>query len=521
MEIFACCILLSVVAASNLNASSLTVPLNDSTLIVPSTNDSFERPDYWPPLPYIYPISPNLSISFTEYGDLISVSQEEVVLAALVGIEDQIASGGGSEDLISIKVLYERGVIVSFQRPRIPTLPFRRWQAAAAILTVRNLMFIYEPRNLPSVDVLLKEEILSQISIHFLSEPDGMPSLPLSLVSNNSESASADLTVRSNDLPSWPPEPLTIHVAANLQMTIFDYGADFNESKVDVLGGLFRIENGIRRKGRPEEPLPTVRITASPVFVAFAAVRFPSLTLTHSQATQVLGAISGLFERYGPREIVSAEVYVIGLRAMLFELKSLTKASGNQTSFFTIDPSSNDSTATSPALVARSNMTLSNTTMAGDKEWPSLPFTFNVEDKLDVTVLEYGAIFPGPRRNIVNALATIAEIITKSGQPSSIFRTQRLSYSPVRIIFSRTTGQGKGAPLLRSQATMVLYAIETLMRDYKPREFTRTEISVNGEKAMGLSMELYFAPVDTGNTGMEIGSAASELGSVSADIGTS
>ena len=81
----------------------------------------------------------------------------------------------------------------------------------------------------------------------------------------------------------------------------------------------------------------------------------------------------------------------------------------------------------------------------------------------------------------------------------------------------------------------MLHAIETLMREYRPRELTRTEISVGGQKALGLSLTLYFATVDTGNTTMEIGnttldignttmeigSAASELGSASADIGTS
>ncbi len=522
MEIFACCILLSVVAASNFSASSSTVPLNDSALIVPCTNDSSERPDYWPPLPFIYPVEPGLSISMTEYGDLTPLPQEEVVLAVLVGIVDQIATGGGSEDEISTTDFYEHGILVSFQRPRSPTLPFRRWEAAKAIHTVRRLMFTYEPRSLPLVNVFLGEEMLSQFSIKSLIRPNGIPSLPLSLVSNNSEPASADLTVRSNASPSWPPGPYTFYVGADLLMTIFDYGPGFTISKQDVLTRLSNIEAKIQQMGGPDELLPSVIITSGPVTVIFAAVRFPDLPLTYSQAAQVIRAISGRTQMYGPRKIARADVGVVGRRAMLFSLRSPIRATGNETSFLTLGPSSNDSTPTSPALVARSNMTLSNTKMAIDKDWPPLPFTFNVEDNLDVTVLEYGATFPGPRRNLVNALAVIADTITKSGQPSSIMRTKQLSHSPAKITFSRITGQGVDAPrLLRSQATMVLDAIGELMQDHKPRELTRTEISVDGVKAMALSLQLYFATVDSGNTTMEIGNAAGELGSASADIGTS
>ncbi len=528
MKIFACCVLLSVVAASNLNASSSTVPLNDSTLVVPFTNDSLQRQDHWPPLPYIYATDPNLSMNITQYGDLVPESQEEVALAGLAGIENQITTGGGSYDEIVAEILHEHGVFVSFQRPWGATLPFRRWEAINAIHTVRVLMTFYGAKNLPSVKVLLGKEVLSHFSVHFLIQLDGIPSSPLNLVSNNSKPASTDLIARSNASLSWLPAPYTFRITATLQMTIFEYGPDFTASKPDVLDRLARIETSIRQGRGPYEPLPSVVISSPPIAAVFAAVRNPPLPLTHLEAAQAIHAIYSLCEKYGPRRIENAEIYVVGLRAMLFSLRSSARASGNETSFLTLGPPSNDSAPTSPALVARSNMTLSNTNMAGDEDWPSLPFTFNVEDDLDVTVLEYGANFPGPRRNVVKALAAIAEIITKNGQPGSIIRTQRLSYSPIKIAFARIPGQGAGVPLSRAQATMVLHEIATLMQYYKPRELTRTEIYVGGEKALGLSLELYFAPVDTGNQTMEIGNpiqeigiAASELGSASADIGTS
>ena len=146
-------------------------------------------------------------------------------------------------------------------------------------------------------------------------------------------------------------------------------------------------------------------------------------------------------------------------------------------------------------------------------------FTFHVEGNLDVTILEYGATFPGPRRNVLNALATTADVIARNGQPGSIIRTQRLSYSPVTIAFARITGQEGGVPLLRAQATMVLHAIEMFMQDHRPRELTRTEIFVGGEKATGLSLVLYFATVDTGNTTMEIWNANLEIGNTTIEIG--
>ena len=371
MKIFACCIFLSVIAASNLNASSSTVPSNDSTLIVPFTNGNSQRPDHWPPLPYVYAIDPNLSIHIIRYGDLIPESQEEVALATLVRIEDQIATGGGSDDEISTTILNEHGVFVSFQAQRTATLPFRRWEAVKAIHTIRILMIVYGARNLPSVKVLLANEVLSHFGVHFLIHLDGISSS--SLVSNNSETATTDLIVRSNTSLSWPPVPYTFRIENILQMTIFEYDPDFAASKQDVLDSLSRIELSIRQKRRPDEPLPSVIISLDPVAVVFTAVRYPPLPLTHLQAAQAIHAISGLIEEYGPRRIKQAEINMVGLRAMLFRLESTGPASGNETSFLTLSPPSNDSAPTPPALVARSNMTLSNTNMAGDEEWPSLP----------------------------------------------------------------------------------------------------------------------------------------------------
>ena len=519
MKIFACCILLSVVAASNLNASSSTVSLNDSTLVVPFTNNSLQRPDHWPSLPYNYHLDLSLSICITRYGDLILESQEEVALAALVSIEDEMATGGGSDDEIYATILHNHGVFFSFQRPWGATLPFRRWEAVKVIHTVRILMTFYAARDLPSVKVLLGKELLSHFSVHFLIHLDSIPSSPQLLVSNNSEPGSTNLIARSNASLSWLPAPFTFRIKDNLQMTIFEYGPDFTTPEPDILDRLTRIEITIQYEGGPDEILPSVVISSRPVAIVFTAVRYPSLPLTHLQAAQAVHAIYNYCEKYGPRKIKHAEIYVVGLRAMLFSLRSSTKASGNETSFLKLDPPYNDSAPTSPALVARSNTTLSNTNMAGDKNWPSLPFTFNVEDGLDVTVLEYGANFPGPRRNVLKALATIAEIITKKGEPYSIIRTQRLAYSPVVIAFARITQQDRGALLLRVQATMVLHAIAKLMEDHKPREFTRTEISVGGEKAMGLSLELFFATVDTGNQTMEIGNTTLETGNITMEMG--
>ena len=539
MKIFACCVLLSVVAASNLTASSLTVPLNDSTLVHPFTKGSLQLQDHWPPLPYVYAIDPDLSICITKYGGLLPESQEEVTLAGLVRIENQITTGGGAGDEIVSTILNEHVVFVSFQKPASATLPFRRWQATKAIHTVWVLMRFYGAKDLPSVKVLLGKEVLSHFSVHFLIQLDGIPSPPLISVSNNSEPAPNGLIARSNVSLSWRPVPYTFRIEGLLQMIIFKYGRDITASKQDVLDGLDRIETSILQKWRPEEPMPTVVISSDGVAVAFAAVRYPSLPLTHLQATQTLHVLSSLINKYGPREIDHAEIYVVGLRVMSFSLKSSLQDSGNETLFLPLGSPSNDSAPTTPTLVARSNMTLSNTIMAYEP-WPSLPFTFNVEDNLDVTVLEYGADFPGSRQYVQRALATIAEIITK--KPGSIVRTQRLSYSPVVIAFERITGQGQGTPLLRTQATAVLQAISRLMQEHKPRELSSTEITVGGQKAMGLSLKLYFAPVDTGNTTLEIGSTtmdtanttietgnttleigntASELGSASADIGTS
>ena len=74
---------------------------------------------------------------------------------------------------------------------------------------------------------------------------------------------------------------------------------------------------------------------------------------------------------------------------------------------------------------------------------------------------------------------------------------------------------------MRSQAVMVLHALETLMRSHRPRELRQTEIYVGGEKAVGLSLKLFFASLEAGNMTLELGSAASELGSAGANIGTS
>ena len=519
MEIIACCILLSVVAASNLNVSSSTVLYNDSTLIVPFTNDSFERPDHWPALPYVYPIDPIYSLYIPRYGDLDPLSQEEVVLAALVRMEDQLAAEGGSDDQLHSTILHDHGVFVSFQTPTSPTLPFRRGEAVKALHAAWRLMGRYSPRNLLSVKLLLGKDVLAHFSIHILVRPGGIPSLPLSLVSNNSEPTSSDLIARSNNLLSWPHAPCTIQIEHNLMMTIFNYGRDFTASKGDILVGLSMIENSIRQKAGPGENLPSVNISLGPVAVTFKAVQFPPLPLTYLQAAQAIHVIFHLTKKYGPRSITRAELYVVGSRAMLFTLKSARRYGGNETSFFTLNPPFNDSAPTSPALVARSNTTLSNINVAPDQPWPALPFTFNVEDKLDVTVLEYGANFPGTRRNVLEALTTIREIIAK--QSGTIIRTQKLSYSPLTIAFNRIPGQGQGAPLLRTQAVMVLRAIERLMGDHKPREFSKAQIYVGGEKAMGLSLKLYFATVDTWNTTLGLGNAGSELGSASANTETS
>ena len=533
MKIFACCVLLSVVAASNLTASSSTVPLNNSTLVYPFTNGSLQLQDHWPPLPYNYAIDPDLSIYITEYGELIPESREEVTLAGLVRIENQITTGGGADDEIVSTVLNEHVVFVSFRKPISTTLPFRRWQATKAIHTVWILMRFYGAKDLPSVNVLLGKEVLSHFSVHFLVQPGGIASLPLISVSNNPEPASTGLITRSNPSLSWPPVPFTFRIEGFLQMIIFRFGRDITAPKQDVLDRLSRIETSILQKWRPEEPMPTIVISFDGVAVGFSAVQYPSLPITHLQAAQALHALSLLIDKYGPREIDHAEIYVVGLRVMSFSLKSSLRNSGNETLVLPLGSPSNDSAHTTPALVARSNMTLSNTIMA-DEPWPSLPFTLNVEDNLYVNVFEYGADFPGSRRYVLNALATIAELITK--QPGSIMRTQRLSYSPVVIAFVRIPpGQGQRTPLLRTQATMVLQAISRLMEEHKPRELTSTEIIVGGQKAMGLSLKLYFAPADTGNTTLEIGSTTMEpgnrtleigntdsaLGSVSADIGTS
>lgn len=487
----------------------------------------------------------------TQYGDLIPESQEEVALAGLVRIENRITTEGGADDEIYAEILNEYGVFVSFQKPLSATLPFRRWQATEAIHTARVLMNFYGARKLPSVKMLMGKEVLSHFSVHFLFQPGGMASTPLISVSNNSEPASTDLIARSSSSLSWPPSPCTFQIEAPLheaplQMIIFEYGLYFTASKEEVLDRLSRIEMSIQRNGGPEEDMPSVVIRSYGVAVVFGAVRYPSLPLTHWQAAQTIHTLSSLINKYGPWEIDRAEIYVVGLRAMSFSLKGPIQASGNETLFLTLGSPSNDSAPTTPALVARSNMTTSNTNIAYEL-WPSLPFTFNVEENLDVTVLAYGVDFPGPRRHILSALATIAELVAKV--PGRTMRTQRLSHSPVTIAFERIRGQGLRIPLLRTQATMVLHAIELLMVDYKPRELPRIEIYVGGEKAMGLSVTLYFAPVDTGNTTMEIGSTtmdtgnttmdtgnttieignttmeigntASELGSASADIGTS
>ena len=557
MEVFACCILLSVVAASNLNASSpSTVPLNDSTLIVPFTNDSLERPDHWPALPYAYHIDSIYTLYIPKYGNLDPLSHEEVVLAALVGIEEQLAAEGSSDDQIFSTILHKDGVFVSFQTPTSPTLPLRRGEAVKAVRTVWKLMGMYTPRNLPSVTLLHGKDVLAHVSIHILLNPGGIPSLPPSLVSNNSELTSNDLVVRNNALLSWPEAPFTLRLEDNLMMTVFEYGLDdFTASKEDVLDGLYRIEAMIRQKETPDDNLPSEYISAGPVTAVFVGVHYPPSPLTFLQAAQAIHSIFYLTEKYGPRCIFRAEIYVVGSRAMLFVLRpkssilasgnetsSLTldlpsndsaptsparnetsfltldlPASGNKTSFLTQDLPSNDLAPTSPALVARSNTTSSNMNVDPDQSWPSLPFTFNVEDNLDVTVLEYGANFPGSRRSVLMALTTITEIITK--QSGNIIRPQKLSYSPLTIAFNRIPGQGQGAPLLRTQATEVLRAIESLMRDiYKPRELPQAEIYVGGEKTMRLSLKLYFATIDTGNTTLELGNAASELRSESANI---
>ena len=560
MEIFACCLLLSVVAASDLNASfPSTVPLNDSTLIVPFTNDSLERLDYWPALPYAYPIDTIHSLYISEYGDLDPLSQEEVVLAALVGIEEQLANGGSLDDQIFSTIFNEHGVFVSFQTPTSPTLPLRRGEAVMAVHTVRRLMGIYTPRNLPSIILLHGQDVLAHISIHILISPGGIPSLPLSLVSNNSELTSNDLAVRSIASSSWPEAPCTLRIEGNLMMTIFEYGDDFDASEEDILAGLSRIEASLQEKETPDDNLPSVYISAGPVTVVFAGVHYPPSPLTYSQAAQAIHIIFYLTEKNGPRGIFRAEIYVVGTRAMLFVVRprSSILASGNETSFLTLDlpsndsihgrnetsfltldrPSNdsihgrnetsfltldrpfNDSAPTSPVVAARSNTTSSNKNGDSEQPWPSLPFTFNVADTLDVTVVEYGANFPGSRRHVLAALTAITEIVTKGS--GNVIRTQQLSYSPLTIAFKRIPGQGQGAPLLRTQATMVLRAIERLMQEHKPRELLQAEIYVGGEKAIGVSVKLYFATVDTGNNTLEIGDAASGLGSASANIGTS
>lgn len=519
MEIFACCILLSVVAASNLNVSSSVVPFNDSTLIVPFTNDNLERPDHWPVLPYVYPIDPTYSLYITQYGDLNPLSQEEVVLAALVRIEDQLAAEGGSDDQIHSTILNDHGVFVSFQTPTSPTLPFTRGEAVKALHAALRLMGRYSPRNLPSVKLLLRKDVLATFHITILIRPHGIPSLALSLVSNKSEPTFNDLITRSDDSLSWPQSPYTFQIEHNLMMTIFDFGLDFTASKGDVLVGLSIIENSIRQRAGPGENLPSGDISAGPVAVNFAAVQYPSLPLTHLQAAQAIHAIFLLTKKYEPRSITGAEIYVVASRAMLFTLRSTRRDSRNEISFLTLNPPSNHSAPTSPTLVARSNTTLSNINVAPDQPWPSPPFNFNVEDKLDVTVLEYGADFPGARRHVLTALTTIIEIITK--QPGNIIRSQQLSYSPLKIAFNRIPGQGQGVPLLRNQAVMVLRAMERLMRDHKPRELSEAVIYVEGGKAMGLTLKLYFATFDTGSTTLELGNAASELGSASANTGTS
>ena len=519
MEIFASCILLSVVAGSYLNAASSTVPFNDSASIVPLTNDSLERPDHWPLLPYVYPIDSTYSLYITGYGDLVPLSQEEAVLAALVRIEDQFAAEGGSDDQIHSTILNDHGIFVSFQTPTSPTLPFRRGEAVKALRAARRLMGRYSPRNLSSVEVRLGKDVLAMFRIIILFRPRGIPSLALSLVSSNSELTSNDLIARSDNSLSWPQSPYTFQIENNLMMTIFDFGLEFTASKGDVLVGLSMIENSIRQRAGPGDNLPSGEISAGPVAVTFAAVQYPPLPLTHLQAAQVIHAIFLLTKKYEPRSITGAEIYVIASRAMLFTLRSTTRGSGNEISFLTLNPPSNDSAPTSPTLVARSNTTLSNINVAPDQPWPSLPFTFNVEDKLDLTVLEYGANFPGARQHVLTALTTITEIISK--QRGNVIRSQQLSYSPLKIAFNRIPGQGQGVPLLRTQAVMVLGAVERLMRDHKPRELSEAVISVEGGKAMGLSLKLYFAPIDTGNTTLELGNAASELESATANTGTS
>ena len=518
MEIFACCILLSVVAASSLDASSSTVPVSDSTLIVRFANDSLERPDHWPALPYVYPIDSTYSLYLPEYGDLEPLSQEEVVLAAFLGIEDQLAAEGGSDDQIYSKILEYHGVFVSFQTPTSPTLPFRRGEAVKALRAVRGLMGRYSPRNLPSVKLLLGKDVLAHFIIAIFVIPGAIPSLPLSLVSNNSEIASNVLPAGSNHSLSWPEAPYTLQFEHDLMMTIFDYGPEFAESKGAVLVGLSIIERGIRRRAGPGENLPTKTISAGPVSVTFQAVRFPPLPITNLQAAQVIHTFYHLTKEYGPCSITRAEIYVVGTRAMLFTLGP-RRGSENETSFMTLDLPPNDSALPSPALVARSNTNPSSPTPAPDQPWPDLPFTLNVDDKLDVTILEYGTNFPGPRRHVLQALATMTELITR--QRGNIMRTQRLAYSPLTMAFYRIPGQGQGVPLMRTQAVMVLRAMETLMRDHKPRELRQTEIYVGGEKAVGLSLKLYFATLDTGNRTLGLGNAASELGSAGANIGTS
>ena len=518
MEIFACCILLSVVAASSLDASSTTVPVSDPTLIVRFANDSLERPDHWPALPYVYPIDSTYSLYLPEYGDLEPLSQEEVVLAALVRIEDQLAAEGGSDDQIHSTILHDHGVFVSLQTPTSPTLPLRRGEAVKALRAARRLMGRYSPRNLPSVKLLFGEDVLAHFSIHILVRPGEIPSLPLSLISNNSEITSNVLIARSNDSLSWPEAPCTVQIKHNLMMTIFDYGLEFPESKGSVLVGLSIIERSIRQRAGPGEILPTTIISAGPVSVTFKAVRFPPLPLTHLQAAQAIHTLFHLTKEYGPCSITRAEIYVVGTRAMLFTLGP-RRGSENETSSMTLDPPPNDSAFPSPALVARGNTTPSNTTPAPDQPWPDLPFTLNVDDKLDVTILEYGANFPGARRHVLTALTTMTEIIAR--QRGNIIRTQRLAYSPLTMTFYRIPGQGQGVQLMRTQAVMVLRAMETLMQDHKPRELRQTEIYVGGEKAMGLSLKLYFATLDMGNRILELGDPTSELGSVSANIGTS
>ena len=494
------------VAAANLRASTSITPSNESTLIEPSTNATTGRTDLWPLLPLFYPIKDALSAVVIEYGELVPQSQEEVILAALAGIETNISSSGGPQDFFNREIISNGPVMVSFQRRIEPTVPFRLSEAAMMVNAISRLMYIYEPRALAQVKVMSGAELLLQVRVLIFSRLGESTALPLRSPPNRSITVSSNLIARGKPSSKWPTTPCTILISDDLKMTIFGYGRPFIFTREVVLQSLAQIHDMIAERWRVDERLPNIELEAGPIAVKFTKVSFPPVTLTGFQAAQVIHTIWHLTTERPPRGFTMAEIYVVGQAAMLFSFGLRGNIGRNETSLQNLSAPLNRLGPAALEIVARDNPNRGgNTALDKDQDWPPLPYTVNVEDYLYVNILGYGVNFPGARRDVVQALTTVSAILTGRGQPSDIIRAQRLSVSPVSVALYRTD-QRAGAPLTRAQAALVIRAMEGLMKRHKPREFTSAEVYVDGKKSLDIRLELYFADLGSGHTNLDIGS---------------